>query len=37
MRWPELGMGIRKADNAERAESGHYMTVDVVMLARPAR
>lgn len=30
MRWPELGIGIRPAENAVRAESGHYMTVDVV-------
>jgi 5S rRNA maturation endonuclease (ribonuclease M5) len=30
MRWPELGIGIRPAANAIRAESGHYMTVDVV-------
>jgi len=30
MRWPELGIGIRRAENAERSESGHYMTVDVV-------
>jgi len=30
MRWPELGIGIRGASGAERAESGHYMTVDVV-------
>ncbi len=31
MRWPELGIGIRGSANAERSESGHYMTVDVVM------
>lgn len=30
MRWPELGIGIRRTDNAERSESGHYMTVEVV-------
>ena len=30
MRWPELGIGIRRTENAERSESGHYMTVDVV-------
>lgn len=35
MRWPELGIGIRRADNAERAESGHYMTVDVVQWRGP--
>lgn len=31
MRWPELGIGMRGAANAERSDSGHYMTVDVVM------
>jgi hypothetical protein len=31
MRWPELGIGLRGASGAERSESGHYMTVDVVM------
>lgn len=31
MRWPELGIGIRGAANADRSESGHYTTVDVVM------
>lgn len=30
MRWPELGIGIRRTENAERSDSGHYMTVDVV-------
>ena len=35
MRWPELGLGIRPAENAERAESGHHMTVDVVMWRGP--
>ena len=35
MRWPELGIGIRGAANAERSESGHYMTVDVVMWRGP--
>ena len=35
MRWPELGMGLRPAANADRAESGHYMTVDVVMWRGP--
>ena len=31
MRWPELGIGLRGVPNAERSESGHYMTVEVVM------
>jgi hypothetical protein len=31
MRWPDLGIGIRPAANAERSEAGHHMTVDVVM------
>jgi hypothetical protein len=35
MRWPELGIGIRRAENAERSESGHYMTVDVVQWRGP--
>lgn len=35
MRWPELGMGIRPAEQSVRAESGHHTMAEVVMWRGP--
>lgn len=35
MRWPELGFGIKASEGAERAESGHHTSADIVMWRGP--